>query len=99
MGKPGSVPRSLAVGEHQLPSEMVKSASEVVDRVSGHQSELSVRMSEMCDVKEFISSLGIELGSITGRFFGKKLFTGDFQITDKLFGPVNLFSDECESFV
>jgi hypothetical protein len=93
-GKSGLVPRSLAVGKHELPSEVVERAAEVVDGVSGHQPECGGKGSEMCDVKLFISCLGIELGSKTGRFFGKELLTGDFQIMDMLFGPVNLFSDE-----
>jgi hypothetical protein len=98
-GEAGLIPRSLAVGEHELPSEVVERASEVVDYVSGNQSEFSGRGSEICNVKEFISCLGIELGRITGRFFGKEPLACNFQITDMLFGPVNLFSDERESFV
>lgn len=84
---------------NQLPSEMFKSASEVMNNVSGNESDFSRRRLDVSHAIDCLSRLRIELGFDSIRFAVKETLPNDFKLTDVLFGPFNFYADERESFV
>jgi len=85
--------RLLAVGEHQLPDEMVESRPQLVDDFSSQDGEFNWNAAGRMILKRISKSLqvGVGDGSVFARI--KEGVGFQIQIEDVLFGPLELFSN------
>jgi len=88
-----------AVNENELAGEMFKSASEVMNRVSSNEAEFDGRGREISDASVVIARMRVKIGNERIWLGFDELGLQDFKITDMLFGPFNLQTDEREPFV
>jgi hypothetical protein len=77
---------------NQLPNEMVKGTSEIVNNVSGNKSEFNGRGLNISDAIDRLSRLRIVHGFDAIRIAIQELLPSDFKITDLLFGPFNFYA-------
>ncbi len=90
-----------ATNLNQLPREMVKGASEVVDNVASNKSEISGRVLDVGDIAFCVSRLRVflESESIGFGFESEEPLACGCQVSEVLFGPFNLYPNERESFI
>jgi hypothetical protein len=92
---------SDAADFHERPSEVIKSASKVVDNISGHKSNLDQWRVKNSNAIDCLSGLRIMLAddSIWWGFESEEASPKDFQVTDVLVGPFNFYADKRKSFI
>ena len=94
----GLLGRNRTVDVNELVGKVVKSASEVVDNVSGDKSNFDGRGLDIEDAIQVISGLRVVLAFDSIRLAADEPIPCDFQIMEVLFGPFNFCADERESF-
>jgi hypothetical protein len=83
----------------KLKSEMVKSASEIVDDISGNSGNVESVNMQRIDFEDWFSKLGLSLYAdrLSGRFAQGQ--DDRFQIVEMLIGPFNFYADQSDSVV
>lgn len=92
-GKARLSSRRTPIGLDQLPREVVKSAPQVVDSVSGDQSETMGDRDSLLNPMDFFSSLGIVLDSESVRCLIPKRLHRRVEIVNVLVGPFDFCPD------
>jgi hypothetical protein len=92
---PGLLPSRF----NELPCEMIKSASEIMDSVSDEQRDSIGNGFDLGDIERSVLNLryAVRLGSKSIGLFLKESLDGEIKITDVLFGPFNFQSDSVDA--